>query len=333
MTPKVSVIIPSYNCGRFLSEALASVYAQSFQDFEVIVVDDGSTDNTEEVIKTYLDRIRYLRQFNRGAAAARNQGLKMAHGSLIAFLDADDLWEREKLAAQVALMDSRPELGVAYANFTHFDGSGIAGTGFDERDSALRRYKSRELVDGEFLLTSPSLLTDFLSILAFPKPSVLMVRRACFEKVGFFDENISICEDTQICLRLSKYFSFGFIDRPLVRRRVRTDTLSSAADARRYAAVHIEMLETLHRFIPLSSSEQRALNRALARCYLTAGYIEFSEYCFAASRKSLWKSLRISLRGKTLFYLFLSSCPVGIIKRLRILKQSIKGERPAPLPT
>src|SRR4029078_4224343 len=112
--------------------------------------------------------------------------------SLIAFLDADDLWEREKLAAQVALMDSRPELGVAYANFTHFDGSGIAGTGFDERDGALRRYKSRELADGEFLLTSPSLLTDFLSILAFPKPSVLMVRRACFEKVGFFDENISI---------------------------------------------------------------------------------------------------------------------------------------------
>src|SRR5262249_80289 len=110
--PKVSVIIPTYNCARFIGEAVRSVLVQSFRDFELLVIDDGSTDNTEEVIQPYRRELIYLAGPNRGAAAARNAGLRIAQGDLIAFLDADDLWHRDKIKEQVALMDANPEIGV-----------------------------------------------------------------------------------------------------------------------------------------------------------------------------------------------------------------------------
>lgn len=329
-SPKVSVVIPSYNCGRFLSETLDSVLAQTFKEYEIIVADDGSTDNTEQIVKPYTDRITYLRGVNKGASAARNSGMKIARGELIAFLDADDLWDSEKLTAQVAFMDCHPEVGVSYTNCTFFDGLPPASTGFEERDSALLRYGHEQIAESGYILTSRSLLEEFLTIQAFPKPSTLMVRRACFEKVGYFDESVYICEDTQICLRLAKYFRFGYVDRPLVRRRVRTDTLSSAANDRRYAAVHIQMFETLGHFVPLSNIEQRAVNRALAGYCLAAGYTDFSEYQLASSRKHLWKSVKACCTAKSLFYLFLTILPVDLIKALRCLKQRLRTQTSGP---
>jgi glycosyltransferase involved in cell wall biosynthesis len=308
---------------------LYSVVAQTFKDFETILIDDGSTDNTEEVIEPYRDRITYVQGPNKGAAAARNKGLKIASGELIAFLDADDLWLCDKLSAQVALMNSHPEIGVCYTNFQCF-GASSSTTGFEERGGALLRYGREKIGEAEYVLTSTCLLTDFLSIQAFPKPSMLMVRQPCFEQVGYFDESLSICEDTQMCLRLAKYFKFGYIDCPLVQRRVRTDTLSSAANDRRYAAVHIQMFETLGHFVPLSNIEQRAVNRALAGYCLAAGYTDFSEYQLASSRKHLWKSVKARCTAKSLFYLFLTILPVDLIKALRCLKQRLRTQTSGP---
>lgn len=117
---RVSVIVPVYNGERFLAEALDSVLAQSSAPYEIIVVDDGSTDGTPEVAARYRERVRYLRQDNAGPAAARNAGLMRAGGEVMAFLDADDLWHPDKLARQAARFAARPELGISLAWMRNF---------------------------------------------------------------------------------------------------------------------------------------------------------------------------------------------------------------------
>ena len=323
----VSVIIPTFNCARFLPQTLESVLAQTYRAFEVIVVNDGSTDNTEEVIRPYRQAIVYLSIPNKGASAARNAGLRLCNGELIAFLDADDLWHVEKLEEQVALMDMHPDIAVSYTNFTFFGRPFPDPTGFEERGAALLRYSREAIGSSRYAITSRSLLKDFLIHQAFPKPSIIMIRRQCFERVGGFDESLAICEDTQMCLRLAKYYKFGYVDRCLVQRRVRTDTLSSAADDRRYATVHIQMLENLEKWIPLSKSERRALNRVLADYRLAAGYLDFTEYRLTSSREHLWNSVKACPTARALVYLLLSVFPVKTVKALRLFKQRVTANQ------
>jgi glycosyltransferase involved in cell wall biosynthesis len=114
---KVSVIIPTYNRANLITEAINSVLMQSCKDIEIIVIDDGSTDNTSKVLKTFWDRIRYIKQKNTGAGAARNRGLKEANGRYIAFLDSDDIWLDFKIELQVAIMEKLPEIGLLFSDF------------------------------------------------------------------------------------------------------------------------------------------------------------------------------------------------------------------------
>src|SRR4028118_1349040 len=111
-TPQVSVIIPAYNGDRYIAQAVESVISQTYKNWEIIVVDDGSTDDTRQALQPYFDRIRYVYQENQGVAAARNRGIQESRGELIAFLDQDDFFLSDKLAGQVALFDAQPSLGI-----------------------------------------------------------------------------------------------------------------------------------------------------------------------------------------------------------------------------
>src|SRR3990170_2838516 len=115
--PKVSVIIPTYNREKYIVETLQSVFAQTFTDYEVIVIDDGSTDNTADVLRPYLDRIVYIRKPNGGQGSARNVGIKVAKGEYIAFLDSDDLWMPEKLELQVKYLDNNKDAGLVFTDY------------------------------------------------------------------------------------------------------------------------------------------------------------------------------------------------------------------------
>jgi len=119
-SPRVSVIIPTYNRAQMLVECLESVISQTFTDYEVIVIDDGSTDDTGELVKPYLDRIEYIKHENKGNAAARNSGLDIARGELIAFLDSDDLWLPGKLEREVDYLDGHPDVDMVCANGIFF---------------------------------------------------------------------------------------------------------------------------------------------------------------------------------------------------------------------
>ena len=197
--PTVSVIIPTYNRAHLVGRAICSVLNQTFQDFEIIVVDDGSTDNTEEVVKSFNDpRIRYIRhEQNRGGSAARNTGIRAARGEYIAFLDSDDEWLPEKLDTQLKTMSTLPE---------HF--VGVCCGYYRARQSKIVSV-SRPMLYGKLfdkLLKSPFLNGG----------SCLIVRKNALVAIGGFDEQLARHQDWDLLLRLALMYEIGIIDTPLV---------------------------------------------------------------------------------------------------------------------
>ncbi|MEK7480994.1 MAG: glycosyltransferase [Patescibacteria group bacterium] len=199
--PLVSVIVPTYNRAHTLARAIASVLAQSFNDFELIVVDDGSTDNTKEIMARFHDaRIQYVKIVHQGAAAARNKGIEMAQGDFVAFQDSDDEWLPEKLAAQVDMMrQSPPSVGVVYTGFTKITKSG-----------AHKEYPPASLMRKEGALLVELLLDNFITTQA------ALVRISCLRAVGGFDERLYGMQDWELWIRIAKQWEFAYVPRKLV---------------------------------------------------------------------------------------------------------------------
>lgn len=208
--PEVSVIIPTYNRGWVLKEAIDSVLAQEFKDFELIVVDDGSTDNTGEILDSYEQDILVLRQPNKGVSAARNRGIDAAEGRLIAFLDSDDLWLPRKLSSQVDFFNSNPE---AVINQTEeiWVRNGV------RVNPKTRHHKFSGMIFERSLA------------LCLVSPSAVMIKKNLFSEVGVFDENLPACEDYDLWLRISCRYPVDLIETPLIMKRGgHADQLSKA---------------------------------------------------------------------------------------------------------
>jgi glycosyltransferase involved in cell wall biosynthesis len=184
--PKVSVIIPAYRHAEFIGAAIDSVLVQTYRDFEVIVVNDGSPDDTEEVLRPYIEggQIRYFWQENQGAAAARNHGAKMAEGELLAFLDDDDQWLSDKLEWQVKVME---------------DSDTVVVGGLNDGDRHLRQNESTRVDTYETLPTHV-----FFRGNPFGSPGQTLIRRTAFDAVGGFDQGIWGADDLDIWIRLSR---------------------------------------------------------------------------------------------------------------------------------
>jgi glycosyltransferase involved in cell wall biosynthesis len=200
MVPEVSVIIPTYNRAALLREAVASVKAQTYRDFEIVVVDDASTDTTFEALAAWRD-VRVLRQAGRrGVAAARNLGVAAARGQWLAFLDSDDLWLPEKLARQMAYLADRPGLSLCQTDETWMR-HGVKVN----KPAAHRKVAGR--------IFAASLERCMIS------PSAVVLRRRLFEAHGGFDETLPAAEDYDLWLRLSWRYEVGLVDEPLVIKR------------------------------------------------------------------------------------------------------------------
>jgi len=192
---RVSVIIPTYNRRNCITIALNSVVAQSYKDYEIIVVDDGSTDDTTEVLAPYRGTLRYFYQENRGIAGARNRGIREAKGEYIAFLDSDDYWVPEKLARQVACFSENPHYGMVATRCSSISPKGKF------------RKKNRPGKSGWILL-------DLFNA-NFIRTSSAMITRECLESVGLFDESLPECEEYDLWLRIAAHYPIGFINDPL----------------------------------------------------------------------------------------------------------------------
>lgn len=228
--PAVTVIIPTFNREQFLKEAVDSVLSQTYQDFELVVVDDGSTDQTKKMIQNYGQRLIYIFQENRGVSAARNRGIAEAKGEFISFLDSDDLWKKDKLSMQVDLMKRRKEIMLSFTDEIWIR-KGV-------RVNPMKKHQKHSGRIYEKCLP-----------LCIISPSSVMIRRELFGAVGLFDETLPVCEDYDLWLRISSRYPVFFIDRKLiVKRGGHSDQLSNRSwgnDRFRVTAL-LKMLQENH---------------------------------------------------------------------------------------
>ena len=256
MPPKVSVIMPAYNVAPYLEEALQSVFAQSFTDYEIVVVDDGSTDNTLSLARSFEPRIRVLTKTNTGPSAARNLGFQHAQGEYLAWLDSDDLWHQDFLQTQVALLDAHPAVALVYTESRVF----------------IQQGTQRVVIDKIGYTVKPD-----LKLLLYgdcvPTSSIVM-RRRCYEELGDMNESLIRAEDHEYLMRLAYRYELAGVARPLAYYRLRADSL--VGDNRdidrgvRDAIIALQTIELLH-----SDVWQRAnVNRAqlLARLQIRAAH-------------------------------------------------------------
>jgi glycosyltransferase involved in cell wall biosynthesis len=260
---------------RFLPSALESVIAQTFSDWEAIVVDDGSTDDTKEIvnrfIKDYGTKFRYIYQENQGVSGAKNTGIANSKGEYIALLDADDEWLPERLAEGVKVLDKESNVGLVHANSMRISEAGE----IIRINKRVQRFLSGWIF--EYL---------FLRKANISCPTVLF-RRECIEKVGSFDEKLSRlgCEDRDLWLRIAKHYRFAYIDKVLARYRVRGSSMSKDAS---------KMLEARYYVIKKFASGNKFFilkRRALQQVHRESGdeLLEIGEY--AQARKEYLKAL------------------------------------------
>ena len=249
--PLVSVIIPTHNRGWVLSEAIDSVLAQDFQDYELIVVDDGSTDDTREILDTYGRDIIVLHQTNKGVSAARNQGIAQAGGQLLAFLDSDDIWLPRKLSQQVDFFKLHPDAVINQTEEIWIRN--------DVRVNPKDRHRK------------PSGMIFERSLgLCLVSPSAVMIKKTLFDAVGVFDENLPACEDYDLWLRISCQYPVHLIDTPLIiKRGGHEDQLSKAPGLDRF---RIQSLAKIIASERLTEAQYRAAACSLRdKCAIYAG--------------------------------------------------------------
>ena len=210
--PRVSIIIPTYNCARYLGRAIDSARAQTYKDYEILVIDDGSTDDTKDVVMQYGRQVIYLYQENRGVSAARNHAISKASGGLLAYLDADDMWYPEKLERQVAFLDAHQECGMVHSEISVINEQDeIVHDRFNEetKRSVPQGYCVQELLKCSHIQT----LT-------------VVERRNCFDRAGVFDERLPVAEDYLHWIMIAaEGQAVGYLAEPLAKYRWRTGSL------------------------------------------------------------------------------------------------------------
>ena len=249
--PLVTVIIPTYNRGWIIHEAIDSVLDQDFNDYELIVVDDGSEDNTLEILEAYGKAIKVLQQGNRGVSAARNRGIEESTGRLIAFLDSDDLWLPKKLSTQVKFFENNAD---ALINQTQeiWNRNGL------RVNPKKRHHKFSGMIFERSLE------------LCLVSPSAVMIAKDLFDTVGVFDENLPACEDYDLWLRISCRYPVHLTDLPLViKRGGHDDQLSKGVGLDKYRIQ--SLLKIIESDLLLPQQYQAAITTLKEKCEVYAG--------------------------------------------------------------
>ncbi len=274
-TPVVSVIIPTYNRGIHMRRSVLSVLDQTYRDFELIIVDDASTDNTEDIVKDFNDkRIRYIRHDNnKGAPAARNSGIKAARGEFIAFQDSDDEWFPMKLEKQMhAFKEAASDVGVVYTGLWRLDGKHktfIPSSSIKHKNGDIHR----ELLKRSFIGT----------------PS-MMVRKECFNKTGMFDETLLRLQDWELVIRLSRHYKFKYIGEALLNAHLIDDSISVNNRA------HIQAFESI---IMKHYDDFNKNKHILAKHYFSLGVFLSRNSEVSRARENFSKANRLHPRNPT----------------------------------
>lgn len=247
---EVSVIIPTYNRGWILKESIDSVFSQTFDAYELIVVDDGSDDNTSEILDSYGNKLRIIRQANQGVSAARNRGIIASSGEFIALLDSDDLWLPEKLDRQMSFFRNNPDAVICQTQEIWI-----------RNGKKVNPCKHHKKLSG--MIFEPSLNLCLVS------PSAVMFKRELLDMVGFFDESFPACEDYDLWLRVSLAYPVYLIDEALIiKRGGHSDQLSRNPMLDKYRIKAIKKL--LNQDILISEQRKAAVAKLKEKCLIYA---------------------------------------------------------------
>jgi glycosyltransferase involved in cell wall biosynthesis len=293
MTPLVSAVIPSYNRVAFISDAIESALGQTHQNLEIIVVDDGSTDETDRVMERYASnlKVRYFKHpTNRGIPGARNTGIRHARGDYIAFLDSDDIWlpEKVELQLQVFSQDVTQEIGVVWSDIYVIDRSGSTRAC---RVNVPRELDVRQLFRRNFIIAGTA-----------------MIRRSCLDRVGLLDEELrGGSDDYDFWLRLAPHFKFRYVPARLARVRLHGGNYSSVErQIRENFVITDKAVAANPELATLRSAKLARLHYVLGLHYFEAGNNR-------KARNELWQAIRWNpLAVRPLVAWALASCgPVG----------------------
>jgi glycosyltransferase involved in cell wall biosynthesis len=279
--PLVSVVLPVFNGERYLGQTIESVLAQTYTHVEVLVIDDGSQDETPRVARRYGERVRYIRQPHGGASKARNHGLRLSQGTYIAMQDADDLWDKDKLAVQVEFLEGHPGIGLVHCHCDGIDEEGrvfIHWTNSDRREPLYRLFMQGHAV-GVFSA---------------------MFSRELLQRTGLFDEDFAKAglEDIDFWNRLSEVTTFHCLPRALVQHRVHQH--SSCRTLER-TSVPLEHRDLMIRKLLARYANDPVRRRFLEREYVgyksDLGKLLMKQGLVGQGRRALWEAIVLNLRG------------------------------------
>lgn len=274
--PKISVVVPAYNAQQTILETISSVLQQNFSDFELIVINDGSTDKTLELLETVQDsRLKVYSYPNGGLPTARNRGINCAQGEFISFIDADDLWTPDKLELQLKALQQNPQAGVAYS-WTICMGNN--GNSFHPGVT--------ESFQGNVY---PNLLVGNM----IASGSNVLIRKEAIESVGYFDESLKSCEDWDYWLRLAPKWDFVVVPKPQIIYRLSSGAMSSKLDV-----MEKYQMKVLERAFTSAPSELQYLkNQGFSYIYLLMTRLCLTrtnnEKSVAQAAQNLWKAIRL----------------------------------------
>ncbi|OGL51158.1 MAG: hypothetical protein A3H37_09040 [Candidatus Schekmanbacteria bacterium RIFCSPLOWO2_02_FULL_38_14] len=321
VSSKVSIVIPTYNCAQYIGETIESILNQIYKNFEIIVVDDGSTDNTRDVAKSFEKEINYIYQENGGPSKAKNTGIKAARGEYIAFLDADDIWFPDILKQTVQAFQQYAEAGLAFTDYLKFDESGVI-----QQSNCADRFKvwfnkhrsaTTDLAYGWF----------YRELLIGSCISSVFVKKKVMEEVGMFDETFKIGEDYDLWLRIAKKYKFIYINRVLYKYRYRLDSLSGATDVRRFrwghANIRVFEKHLVNNWVPREL--QGLVKEVLSQRCWSLGWSYFSQNLFKESRLLFFRGICYQFfNWKNWLFWGASFLPLTIIEMIRQIRHSLR---------
>ncbi len=331
----VSIIMPTYNNAEYINNAIKSVFEQTYKNKEIIVIDDGSTDSTRQVIKPYLHRIKYHFQENKGVASARNKGLELANGDYIAFLDSDDFWFPKNLEIKVGILKAHKNLGAVFSNFRMIDRTGVIySNGIIKRYSSFnkKKYEKVFLADRHISINKKNYKyfygKIFFDLLLgnFILTSTTVFKKKCVKEVGMFRSDLSTEEDYEYFLRFSKNYTIGYINLPVVNYRRHSNQLTDHHNVVQILSNVIEILQPyyLERDKIFTKKLTHKIQRRFSNVYKNLGKAYLRQNKSRHARKSFKLSITADKRNITsILYLILSCLPIEITYTIAYLKMKV----------
>jgi glycosyltransferase involved in cell wall biosynthesis len=307
---KVSVIIPVYNQAKFVARSIKSVLEQTYNDFEVIVVNDGSTDNSHRIIEAFGDQISYLHQQNKGPSSARNAGITASRGKYIAFLDSDDYFMKRNLEIKMSFLESNPRADWIYSDWQYVDDEGSP-----LKKGSLKFKYSKKRLTGE-------IFEELLQSRNFISPCTVVIKRSVLEDVGHFDPLIPSQEEFDLWLRIALKYPAYYIDRVLVNVTLHPASLSS--DFTKWAYGNALIVDKLKDLIPHDFKDRKnILDRMFADRHTFIGRDFFQKGQFNKAINEFWQSIKRLPFQKRIYWLMCSAI-VRLIMRYFYLATASK---------